>query len=104
MENGTKYRGVFSGHVWTLSQDDDNLFYTLHGPSTEEDTRCVEILKKYLNLEISLKENIKKWSSDDSNFKKSCNEVSGVRILNQDVVENLFSFICSSNNNIPRYA
>lgn len=103
IENGTKYRGVFAGCVWTLSQDDENLHYVLHNSSTKDETTSSNILQKYFNLETSLRDNINKWSSCDPQFEKSCSNAAGVRILDQDIVENLFSFICSSNNNIPRY-
>ena len=43
------------------------------------------------------------WSKADSNFAAVSPQFPGVRMLNQDPVENVFSFICSSNNNIQRY-
>ncbi len=46
------------------------------------------------------------WSARDTLFKERINiyhsVLSGIRVLRQDPVENLFSFICSSNNNIKR--
>ncbi|XP_043273488.1 N-glycosylase/DNA lyase [Venturia canescens] len=102
IENGAKYRGVYSGCVWTFSQDDENLHYVLHNSSINDETTCSNSLKKYFNLETSLRDSINEWSSCDAQFEKSCNNAVGVRILDQDIVENLFSFICSSNNNIPR--
>lgn len=38
----------------------------------------------------------------DENFRKKASLFRGVRLLQQDPVETLFSFICSSNNNIAR--
>lgn len=61
------------------------------------------ILSEYLRLSISLKEHYKKWAETDTYFQKCLDESNAVRILKQDVVETLFSFICSSNNNISRY-
>lgn len=100
MENEKAFRGVFAGQVWTLTQDDCNLHYTIHGPT--EDINCEKLLSDYFRFDVSLKENLEKWSATDKHFKKALEKVDGVRILNQDVVENLFSFICSSNNNIVR--
>lgn len=100
LENEKAFRGVFAGQVWTLTQDDCNLHYTIHGPT--EDINCEKLLSDYFRFDVSLKENLEKWSATDKHFKKALEKVDGVRILNQDVVENLFSFICSSNNNIVR--
>ena len=43
-----------------------------------------------------------KWADVDPVFENIALKFPGVRILKQDPVENLFSFICSSNNNIQR--
>ncbi|KAK0174641.1 hypothetical protein PV327_010395 [Microctonus hyperodae] len=102
IENDTKYRGVFAGEVWTLQQDDNCISYTAHNSTFDSADKCEAVLIKYFNLHISLEENLEKWSKCDLHFKKFTNIVKGVRILNQDVVENLFSFICSANNNITR--
>ncbi|XP_012272909.1 N-glycosylase/DNA lyase [Orussus abietinus] len=96
-----QYRGVFKEYVWTLSQDEAYLHYAVHNPSNKG-TNYVSILSNYFRLDTSLEKNLKKWRSSDSNFQKLCENIAGVRILDQDVVENLFSFICSSNNNINR--
>ena len=56
----------------------------------------------YFQLDVCLEELYKKWSKSDDNFARIAKEFSGVRIVRQDPVENLFSFICSSNNNIQR--
>ena len=46
------------------------------------------------------------WSNRDEKFKERVNMfpdvLNGIRVLRQDPVENLFSFICSSNNHIKR--
>ena len=61
-----------------------------------------ELLKKYFRLDINLSDQYKDWSSRDDYFKKVAETVHGVRILAQDPIENIFSFICSANNNISR--
>ena len=54
-------------------------------------------------MNVSLKNLYQQWSQNDENFAKKCPNFPGVRMLDQDPVENVFSFICSSNNNIQRY-
>jgi len=61
------------------------------------------MLRKYFQLDlISLEENYEKWSSTDPYFKEAAKQFYGVRILQQDPTENIFSFICSQNNHISR--
>ncbi|CAD6215819.1 GSCOCG00000633001-RA-CDS [Cotesia congregata] len=102
IENGEKYRGIFAGELWTLHQDDHYIYYKTHGSKLKNSIDCEKELFKYFNLHISLKDNLEIWSKNDENFKNFTNIVEGVRILNQDMVENIFSFICSANNNIIR--
>lgn len=61
------------------------------------------ILKAYLRLDIDLDECYDKWSNAHQHFKSEAGKFYGIRVLNQDPVENLFSFICSQNNHISRY-
>ncbi|KAI8442040.1 hypothetical protein MSG28_005681 [Choristoneura fumiferana] len=44
----------------------------------------------------------KEWSEADELFKSAGQQFYGVRMLAQEPVENLFSFICSQNNHISR--
>lgn len=61
------------------------------------------LLSDYLRLDENLEELYSDWSSRDPNFKNSAEKFYGIRMLKQDPVENIFSFICSTNNNIARY-
>lgn len=59
-------------------------------------------LKNYFRLDIESEPLYKQWSKSDKNFKKISTEFRGIRLLRQEVIENIFSFICSANNNIVR--
>lgn len=61
-----------------------------------------EILTDYFQLRYNLKQLYKEWSDRDEHFAKCCQHYKGFRILRQDPVENVFSFICATNNNIKR--
>ncbi|CAL1268838.1 unnamed protein product [Larinioides sclopetarius] len=65
-------------------------------------TNHKEILNDYFNLNFNLEDHYTLWSKADENFMSVAKIHKGIRILRQDPVENLFSFICSANNNIPR--
>lgn len=61
------------------------------------------LMNDYFQLDVSLEKMYALWSEADQNFAYVSPQFPGVRMLNQDPVENVFSFICSSNNNIQRY-
>lgn len=69
-----------------------------------EYTLYEEMMKDYFQWDVDLTTLYKQWSQSDPNFDKIAGQYVGVRMLRQDPVENLFSFICSSNNNIQRLA
>lgn len=60
------------------------------------------ILRAYFRLDIDLSECYSKWSQAHQHFKIESNKFYAIRVLDQDPVENLFSFICSQNNHISR--
>lgn len=101
--NDDEWRGVLSGKVWTLKQSSDGIFYKFTCKLKEIPSPAHEaILHEYFHLNIDVRHLYKRWSSRDINFKRVASSISGFRLLRQDPVENLFSFICSSNNNIER--
>ena len=128
--NPGSWTSVLDGKLWTLRQDDDILYYAVTEPDDAsaassttthlsqnrkknveagDVSACAKIatyeaaLRDYLQLDrANLTALYKRWGSDDENFRQVAADFSGVRILRQDPVENLFSFICSSNNNITR--
>uniref|UniRef100_A0A803JL09 N-glycosylase/DNA lyase n=1 Tax=Xenopus tropicalis TaxID=8364 RepID=A0A803JL09_XENTR len=150
------WTGVLKGRVWTLTQTDEHIWYTVYTndqrpaqdsdeskvtteqndrqhsakpcklpkkkikkeeinpedkaitgdcPLICKDTDCKkdqEILEDYFQLNISLRTLYQHWESSDPNFQRVAQDFPGIRILRQDPTECLFSFICTSNNNISR--
>lgn len=62
------------------------------------------ILKDYFQLDHHprLSQLYEDWSKVDPHFSSVASRTPGIRVLRQDPVECLFSFICSTNNNIKR--
>lgn len=74
--------------------DDAKLF---HGLDYYE-----SLLRAYFRLDVNLSECYAEWSKAHQHFKTESNKFYAIRVLDQDPVENLFSFICSQNNHISR--
>lgn len=74
------------------------LFRVVHGPTEGVN----EYLQQYFRLETPLAPLYQEWSKADKRLAKIASCIPGVRILRQAPLECMFSFICSSNNNIPR--
>lgn len=60
------------------------------------------LLRAYFRLDVNLSECYAKWSDAHQHFKAESGKFYAIRVLDQDPVENLFSFICSQNNHISR--
>lgn len=95
--------GVFAHRVWTLWREGDSVFYTaVKSASLKQNEDESTLLKHYLRLEESLPNLYEQWARCDPIFEKAAKTFEGIRILRQDPIETIFSFICSSNNNIVR--
>ncbi|KAG1905888.1 DNA glycosylase [Suillus fuscotomentosus] len=105
-----EYRLCLRDRVVCLRQSSDYLFYRSVFPgehlSAEQEAASDEEtliwLKDYFQLDVDLLKLYDQWSDRDQVFNKLKSRFSGIRVLRQDPWENLVSFICSSNNNIPR--
>ncbi|XP_072538348.1 N-glycosylase/DNA lyase isoform X2 [Salminus brasiliensis] len=70
--------------------------------SSEQEEKEEMLLRDYFQLDVKLVDLYKEWSHADQHFSQTAHIFTGVRMLRQDPVECLFSFICSSNNHISR--
>ncbi|XP_063797054.1 N-glycosylase/DNA lyase [Pseudophryne corroboree] len=139
------WSGVLHGRVWTLTQKEEHIWYTVYPNTGEDDSKpqkaaqkratkrkfphttpdsvktetikeevvedfhlnadyrkdC-ETLQDYFQLHVCLRELYRQWGESDKNFQKVAKDFPGIRILRQDPIECLFSFICTSNNHISR--
>ncbi|XP_049820146.1 N-glycosylase/DNA lyase isoform X2 [Aethina tumida] len=101
-EGTEEWIGVFKNLLWILKQEDDCILYKVYGKESDCDQDCEKLLKDYLRLDLNLEMYYQQWSEKDNYFKDAAKKFYGIRLLNQDVTENIFSFICSSNNHITR--
>ncbi|GAB0194494.1 N-glycosylase/DNA lyase isoform X1 [Grus americana] len=107
------WTGVLGGRVWTLRQEGDRLWYTVYEGEQEQQSRPAgaakpdgaetdRILRDYFQLDVGLPALYRKWGAADPLFREVADDFPGVRVLRQDPVECLLSFICTSNNHISR--
>ncbi|KAF6037218.1 OGG1 [Bugula neritina] len=73
-----------------------------HYYCAEDDKIYEQKLVDYFQLGIDLSALYKQWSSADKHFQLISDRFPGIRIMRQDPTENLFAFICSSNNHVSR--
>ncbi|BAM80835.1 probable 8-oxoguanine-DNA-glycosylase [Cyanidioschyzon merolae strain 10D] len=103
-ENGL-WCGVHAELAWNLYRPDATTLRYCYAPATVDPVRARLVLQDFLRLSddapslVSLYED---WSSSDPHFRSVAPFFQGTRVLRQDPVECLFSFLCSSNNHIRR--
>ena len=109
-----KWIGVLGSHVFLLTQSANELRYRVINQAviTQEKVgnnlgnkteQCfTAFLQDYFQLHFDLSGECNVWVKNDANFKRKSVNIRGLRILRQDPTETLFSFLCSSNNNISR--
>jgi len=96
---------VLEDQVWLLSQNDTEILYKTYSQQQDQKDHFQNKnrLRDYFQLDLcKLNDLYPKWRKVDQYFDSCCDKMTGVRTLRQHPVENLFSFICSSNNNIAR--
>ncbi|MCS6829025.1 MAG: hypothetical protein NZ749_00110 [bacterium] len=92
-----EWRGVISSCVITLRQTAYDVLYR----SIPKDD-VAPLLRDYFQLHVPLVPLYGQWCQADARFASVAPAFPGLRVLRTDPVECLFSFLCSSANNIPR--
>jgi len=111
-EDGVKYE-VWSGVVgkclvllkqkeYAALQDEvlGSIQFHCQGSGTEDEH--IKMLRRFFRADVDTVKLYQEWSSSCSRFRSISPKFPGIRLLDQDPVECLFSFIASTNNNISR--
>lgn len=97
------FTGVIQSNAFQLWRlDSDRVAFKLLNKSSAGPKLTKSILEEYFQLNYLLKDLYRDWSERDPHLSECCKQYKGFRILRQDPVENIFSFICATNNNIKR--
>lgn len=97
------FLGVLGQRAVLLRQLQDDVAYkVLSRGSGAHPGDDFDAIADYFNLSVSLATLSKEWCAADEHYAKLSTALPGARMLRQDPVECLFSFICSQNNHISR--
>ena len=96
-ENNKSYTGVFKGNILNVKKENDTI--VIKGIVKDN---IKDVVEDYFDLKRNYTKIKNELSKIDSNLKTSVEYGNGIRILNQDLIETILSFIISANNNIPR--
>lgn len=95
-----EWRCGFNDFIARLKQHSNSKVYFFS--DSENYAKIKNFLVDYFRCDFNTSEKFNALSKSDPHFALVYNKYPGIRLLRQHPVENLFSFICSSNNNIGR--
>lgn len=110
-EDESMWCGVVGGAVYLLKQQpNDVLFQVLEAPpqqpQPQRPPRQEESLRRFLQLDTHMEPLKQRWTSGSQkvhqDMRTIVDSLPGMRVLRQDPLECLFSFMASANNNITR--
>lgn len=86
--------------VVRIHESENTVFFqTVYAPKNFD---VKGFLYQYFQLSVSISDLYREWSSQCDRLKRIAMCIPGQRLIDQDPWECLVSFLCSSNNNIPR--
>ena len=96
-EQDKSYTGVFKNNVLNVKKVNNKITFKglVNG-------NIKEVVEDYFDLKRDYNIIKRELSKIDDNVKLSIKYGEGIRILNQELIETILSFIISANNNIPR--
>ena len=98
-----EYSGVLGRRALNLKQLEGDVAYQVLARTPDASpTDDAAAIADYFNLSVNLTELAEQWIAADVHFSRLSSALPGARMLRQDPVECLFSFICSQNNHISR--
>lgn len=97
-----KWHGVAFECFWELKQTPSTIKYKVCSNQTHPEEFYRKMLEKYLRLNFDLKSNCEKWKKAHKHFEDTSQALKAVRVLDQEPLETIISFICSQNNHIKR--
>jgi N-glycosylase/DNA lyase len=103
-----EFNGVIGDKIYFLKQlpSKSQIEFRAYSKSSLNKEKAELELRDYFRLNEDLTSLYSEWSQKDTKFDEKVKlypeVLGGIRVLRLDPVENLFSFICSSNNNIKR--
>ncbi|XP_017478341.1 PREDICTED: N-glycosylase/DNA lyase [Rhagoletis zephyria] len=106
--NFPELHGVAYNAYWELSQSAAAISYKVY-PTPQKTTKFPrkhdyyrDLLRRYLRLDFDLNKNLNSWRAAHEHFSTITPHMKAVRVLDQEPLENILSFICSQNNHIKR--
>ncbi len=93
---GTWY-GAIDDFPVELKEEDDWIFVKIPTPADQ-----LERVQDYFQLAFDMAALYDTWKPRDKEFSELCGKFPGLRVLRQDPVECLFSFVVSQNNHVKR--
>ncbi|XP_055845351.1 N-glycosylase/DNA lyase [Episyrphus balteatus] len=97
-----KWQGVAFECFWELHQTPSTIKYKVFSNKKHPDEYFTKLLEKYLRLDFDLSGNCEKWKRAHRHFAETSQALKAVRVLDQEPLETILSFICSQNNHIKR--
>ncbi|CAF1097043.1 unnamed protein product [Adineta ricciae] len=108
-QSPNEFVGVLHFYIVRLQYENEKLhfkFYVHKNTNSllnecDREKESATILHKYFQLSVKLEDLFEQWCKSDERFRNK-QIPTGIRVLDQDPLENLICFICSSNNNVQR--
>ncbi|XP_012158779.1 N-glycosylase/DNA lyase isoform X2 [Ceratitis capitata] len=97
--------GIAYNAYWELSQSTAAISYKVYPAPDLPEMKANyygDLLRRYFRLDFDLNENLNKWRAAHEHFATITPHMKAVRVLDQEPLENILSFICSQNNHIKR--